>query len=58
MVWQILYPGVIFLAMFVMIVIMLILLFGSRWLKLRHVTFSEREKEWEGKAYEQPVSYA
>jgi hypothetical protein len=55
------WPGVALLAMFVILVIMLILRYGSKWLKLRHVTHSERNtgKEWESKSYyEHSVSVA
>lgn len=59
-VYFVMWPGVAFLAMFVLLVIMLILRFGSKWLKLRHVTYSEPpvEKDWGGKSYDQPVSFA
>jgi hypothetical protein len=54
------WPAIAFLSLFVVLVIMLILRYGSKWLNLRHITFSDQptQKQWEEKGYAQPVSYA
>ncbi|XP_048488362.1 uncharacterized protein LOC125491154 [Plutella xylostella] len=58
MAFLIMYPAVAVLTLFVLIVIILMLRFGSRWCKLRHTAFADQEYWTEEEAYEQKVSYA
>lgn len=55
-----LFPCVAAVAMFVVLVIMLILKYGPRYLNLRNYTFNraDDDQEWGQKAYSQPVSNA
>ncbi|KAJ1525476.1 hypothetical protein ONE63_010286 [Megalurothrips usitatus] len=57
MVFHVYYPALAVLVLFIAVVIMLLLRFGSRWCKLRH-TAKPPEYDWEDKTYEQKVSYA
>ena len=55
----ILYPAVAMLAMLMVLVIMLILKYGHRWLGLRHTALPDRERsDHDTKGYDHPVSYA
>ncbi|XP_045784961.1 uncharacterized protein LOC123880715 [Maniola jurtina] len=58
MAFLMMYPAVAILSLFVLMVIILILRFGSRWCRLRHTTFADQEIWNEEEAYEQKVSYA
>ncbi|XP_072930754.1 uncharacterized protein wrm2 [Epargyreus clarus] len=58
MAFLMMYPAIAILSLFVLMVIILILRFGARWCKLRHVTFADQEYWNEEEAYEQKVSYA
>jgi len=55
-----LFPFVALVAMFVVLVIMLVLKHGPRYLNLRNYTFNRGndDQEWGEKAYSQPVSNA
>lgn len=53
-----LYPAVAFLAMFVVLVIMLMLKYGQKLMDVSRRTVPEDEDEFQGKSYDQPVSYA
>ncbi|CAO1372632.1 unnamed protein product [Diamesa serratosioi] len=55
-----LYPAVAFLAMFVVLVMMLMLKYGQTLMNLcqRTDNVPEDQEEFEGKSYDQPVSYA
>ena len=52
------YPAVAFLAMFVVLVIMLMLKYGQKLMDSSRRTVPQDEDEFQGKGYEQPVSYA
>lgn len=52
------YPAVAFLAMFVVLVIMLMLKYGQKLMDSSRRTVPEDEDEFQGKSYDQPVSYA
>lgn len=54
---QVFWPPVACLVLFIAVVIMLMLRFGSKICKLRHTAY-ERRTDWEDHAYEQRVSYA
>lgn len=58
MAFLMMYPAIAALAMSVLLVIILILRYGSRWCKLRHTTFSDQDYWNEDDAYEQKVSFA
>lgn len=52
------YPAIAILSLFVLMVIILMLRFGSRLCKLRHTAFADQEVWNDEEAYEQKVSYA
>jgi uncharacterized integral membrane protein len=51
------WPPLLFLAMFVLGVIMALLRYGPRFLNIRHTTRPD-EADWQDKTYEQSLSYA
>lgn len=58
MAFLMMYPAIAILSLFVLMVIILMLRFGSRLCKLRHTAFADQEVWNDEEAYEQKVSYA
>ncbi|CAB0015030.1 unnamed protein product [Nesidiocoris tenuis] len=54
---HIFWPPLAMLVLFIAVVVMLMLRYGSRWCRLRHGPLPEKP-DWSDQAYEQRVSFA